>query len=714
MAMNRRQLLSLPAMQAVAYCHSSDQAPAFFPGARYRNYSRCLPDYLRSLAETAYRKRETELSRLVTKDAVAARQRWARETFWRLIGGLPERTPLNARTAGALERPAYRVEKVIYESRPNFPVTANLYIPNRAQAPLPGVLFQSGHYRNGKAYESYQRFCQGLVQLGYLVLAFDPMGQGERFYYADSSGRHSRLRSSDDEHTVPGRQMLLYGDTATRLQVWDAMRGLDYLASHPLADPKRLASAGHSGGGTLTMLLAAADDRLASAAVCMGNTENFACSPFHPPGSTDDAEQNFIGSGNAGFDRWDSLYPFAPKPLLVAVSDQDSNATYSPEYVSNGWHEFNRLRSVYALLGRTRQIAWADTALPHALGYECRMQIYNWFGRWLKAEPKPVTAEPPAKPEPDEALWATDTGSTVRSLHSETPFSLLKQQAGHDSPGFENVLGLDPPARITRATVVGHALSRNVQVEALDVPSAAGVWVPAWLLLPEDRDSETHVLLCLDAAGREALWFEPEVDRVLPAKSPIICAADVRGVGALTPEFSPGASEYARWHQDEENYAWASLMLGKPLVGQRVTDILAVSAALRNHPALQGRTVKLAASRRLTVPALCAAVLDPNIQALYLAGGLVSFASIVGTENYRHPLSNFAPRFLDCTDLPELAAKLAPRPVLLAGAVDARDDTLDQDAVRKAYSAAVQAGNLRVAAKAEWTGAGLTAWARGA
>jgi hypothetical protein len=137
-----------------------------------------------------------------------------------------------------------------------------------------------------------------------------------------------------------------------------------------------------------------------------------------------------------------------------------------------------------------------------------------------------------------------------------------------------------------------------------------------------------------------------------------------------------------------------------------------VSAALRRHPALQGRPVKLAASRRLTVPALCAAALDPKIQALYLSGGLVSFASIMRTDNYRHPLSNIAPRFLDCTDLPELAAKLAPRPVLLAGAVDGQDDTLDEDAVLKAYGAAVQAGNLRVSAKAEWTVASLTAWAK--
>jgi len=105
--------------------------------------------------------------------------------------------------------------------------------------------------------------CQGLVKLGFLVLAFDPIGQGERIYYPDSTGVHTRLSGgSDGEHTVPGKQMLLVGATCSEFQLWDAVRSLDYLAQHRLADPSRLASTGQSGGATLTMLLAAVDDRI--------------------------------------------------------------------------------------------------------------------------------------------------------------------------------------------------------------------------------------------------------------------------------------------------------------------------------------------------------------------------------------------------------------------------------------------------------------------
>ncbi|MEJ7608016.1 MAG: acetylxylan esterase, partial [Bryobacteraceae bacterium] len=90
----------------------------------------------------------------------------------------------------------------------------------------------------------------------------------------------------------------------TRLQLWDAVRSLDVLAEHPRVDSKRLASTGQSGGGTLTMFLAAVDDRIAAAAVCSGNTENFANADFNPPGAVDDGEQNFPGSGPLAWDRW--------------------------------------------------------------------------------------------------------------------------------------------------------------------------------------------------------------------------------------------------------------------------------------------------------------------------------------------------------------------------------------------------------------------------
>src|SRR5689334_8074380 len=135
--MTRRQLLSLSAAGAFLArpAHSQrdtsggHRGAASFPGVAYRDYPRCLPDYLRDLAAESYRRRNSAIAQLTTPAAIRARQQWARQTFWKLAGGQPERTPLDVRKTGSFERSGYRVEKIVYQSRPNFHIPANLYIP---------------------------------------------------------------------------------------------------------------------------------------------------------------------------------------------------------------------------------------------------------------------------------------------------------------------------------------------------------------------------------------------------------------------------------------------------------------------------------------------------------------------------------------------------------------------------------------------------------
>ncbi|MFO1022690.1 MAG: hypothetical protein U0903_18635 [Planctomycetales bacterium] len=98
------------------------------------------------------------------------------------FGPLPEKTPLNPKITGTVQREGYRIEKVIFESRPSFLVTANLYIPAQGN-PRSGVVQVCGHSENGKAYPTYQAVCQGLVRKGFVVLVFDPIGQGERLQF---------------------------------------------------------------------------------------------------------------------------------------------------------------------------------------------------------------------------------------------------------------------------------------------------------------------------------------------------------------------------------------------------------------------------------------------------------------------------------------------------------------------------------------------------
>lgn len=657
--------------------------PAALAAVNYRQYSRCLPDYLRALAHDAYATRERAIASLTTPDAIRQRQRWVRETFWRLVGGEPGRTPLSVTTTGRFEREGYRVEKLVYQSQPGFYVPANLYIP-AGKPPFPGVLFQMGHSRNGKAYAPYQRCCQGLARLGYLVLAFDPIGQGERIFYPGADPTKTRLTAPDDEHTTPGRQLLLKGDTMTRLQVWDAVRSLDVLASHPMVDPKRLGSTGQSGGGTLTMMLAAVDDRLTAAAVSSGNTENFACRDFDPPGATDDAEQDFVGSGPLGFDRWDLLYPFAPKPLWISVSAKDFFGTYSPEYLRDGRAEFEKLKQVYKALGKEGRLEWVETPLPHNLSYDSRVGIYRWFNAWLMGAP--VTDEPPTAPEDDRTLYATESGSVMKSLGSVTPLGLKRSETSFSLPDDPAArFGVSPAPTHLTFSRLAQVRSGEVEIEPVEVASDRQVWVPAWLFHPRGREADRAILL-LEPDGRNGRWHEGELYQTLAARGALVCVPDLRGIGDMRPEYSRGDANYTGHHNSEESYAWASLMLGPPLVGQWATDILAVLASLGQ--AAPGRRLTVAARGKLTVAALIAASIAPRIETLYLADGLISWASLYETENYRQTLANFVPGVLLATDLSQVAAQLKNVKLVLGGVVDGARKPADLDTVRRLYPAA--------------------------
>jgi dienelactone hydrolase len=638
---------------------------------RFRVYARCLPDHLAGLARDAYQRRNAALALVKTPADVRARQEWARRTLWELIGGQSERTPLETKQAGGFERTGYRLEKLSYESRPGVRIPANLYTPTASGGPFPGVLFQMGHSLNGKAYESYQKCCQGLARLGYVVLAFDPMGQGERTYL--------HAGDADEEHSRFGRQMLLVGDTATRLQLWDAVRSLDVLAAQPMVDPKRLASMGQSGGATLTMLLAAVDDRLSCAVVSSGNTENFACAGFNPPGSTDDAEQDFVNSGPLGFDRWDLLYPMAPKPLLVIVSEHDSFGTYSPSYLQSGEEEFDKLRRMYEVLGAPDRIEWKTTALPHALTHQMRLYSYEFLERWLHGASQAVT-EPEVLPEPEEQLLV-GVQAARPPIAAPTPGPI-------DAAALRSLLRLgSTPAPRAIPMMKDHA--ESCDVETFEVESAPGVFLPAFLFVPLPGTPKHPLLLMLDERGRTHDWREGGLCHQLAAAGFLVCAFDVRGIGDLTPEVGRGNPGYTAPHAVEEAYAWASMILGHPLLGQRAQDILAMTRAVQDWRG-DGRRLILCANGHMTLPALCATALDPSIHTAYLAKGLVSWSSLLDGDNYSEPFSSFLPGVLTKTDLPFVARLASPRKIVIAGAVNSRGQAVPVADVRSLYGTGVE------------------------
>src|SRR5689334_8480116 len=91
----------------------------------FRNIKNMLPEYVNARAKELLAERARKIQGFTAPQQVAERKAYIRARMMQTLGGaFPERTPLNARTVGVIEREGYKIEKVIFESQPKFYVTA--------------------------------------------------------------------------------------------------------------------------------------------------------------------------------------------------------------------------------------------------------------------------------------------------------------------------------------------------------------------------------------------------------------------------------------------------------------------------------------------------------------------------------------------------------------------------------------------------------------
>ena len=297
-----------------------------------------------------------------------------------------------------LKRDTYNVEKVIFDSRPGFPVTANLYVPGRRRKPFPGVIGVCGHSVNGKASAPYQSFAQGLAKMGYMVLIFDPVGQGERLQYIaeDLKPRHG---IGVNEHIYAGNQMILTGESLSSWFAWDGIRALDYLLTRPEVDPKHIGVTGNSGGGTQSTWLCGVESRFTMAAPsCFVTTFRHNMENELPA----DSEQYPHRIISLGLDHSDFIAAMAPKPVILLGQEKDY-------FDARGLEEsYRRLKNLYKLLGAEQNIGLFIGPDYHGYSQLNREAMYGWFNSITKISDKKT--EDPIVLEKDEDLWCTPHG----------------------------------------------------------------------------------------------------------------------------------------------------------------------------------------------------------------------------------------------------------------------------------------------------------------
>ncbi len=732
--------LTLPLAGSHVPARAEAAAPPSPPTVAKRDYWNDWPLYLTAKVNEARARRKAALASIHAAAHARERLQMIRARVWELIGGPLEKTPLNARTVGRIDRQTYRIEKVIFESQSQVYVTSHLYVPSVGEPPFPGILAPLGHAPNGKAYRNYQYVFQTLARKGYVVLAFDPFGQGERHQYLDPRTGRSRFGPTG-EHSQAGRPLLLLGATFAQYRVWDAIRALDYLLSRREVDPERIGCTGHSGGGTMTMYLCALEPRIRAAVEVQGNSENLAGPDFSPPGAIADAEQNLIGGLAQGLDRGDLLAAFAPNPLLVCYTPQDAGTTYSPLYESGTKEIFDELKSLYTILGAQERVELFASPLPHDFDSPTRRATYEWFNRWLSRK-DPGADEAEFETSPPASLNCTSTSEVLTSLggRSLVQLNIDRAHAVVASPlrdtslssaalrercqqKLRSLLALPAEQSPLEPLALSTITRQGLTIEEFAFRSESQVRVPGWFVKPGTHSGPFPAIVYLSEGGKDTVVEENHELDALLRRGFALCAVDLRGLGVTVPRF-PTAGPLFYGYEDldvKDAYAWASLMLGKAVLGQRVWDFLRCLDYLETRPEVDRSRISVVGVAGGGLVALLGAVLDDRPRSLLLQQVIATLRSVVESEEYSLRLSWLVFGLLREFDLPDLVAALAPRRCWALNAVGAQGDILPESTVQTLYKPTIDA-YPRVAGKSqlafivrpdqEWTSVGQ-AWMEG-
>lgn len=621
-------------------------------------YGHMLQEYYRKQLTPIFDERKLRFEGIKTREEAMAYVAEVKDKIRKSFAPMPERTPLNARTVEVVEYEGYTLEKVIYESRPDFPVSASFYLPKNVSGKVPGVLGVCGHSANGKAEDNYQKFCQGLVLKGFAVLMYDPVSQGERHQFDNVSDGAEIAGSCTQVHNMLGKELRLCGEFFGTWRAWDGIRGIDYLCSRPEIDTSRLGVTGNSGGGTTTSYISALDDRLTMAAPgCYITTfkRNF---ENELPVDSEQMPPNLIAYG---CEMVDFLIAQAPRPTAILAK---SNDFFDPRGAVEAYEE---ARKIYSLLGAEDNIHLKISPGSHGFCQNSREKMYEVFcaASGIEDDGKEPQA---AKPYPEEELLCAPDGNTAKIENARVVADFIKEKA--DALAENREVPADLPAALAEVLkmsvdvdVPDYNILRRVfsmekflhnQFELVTEPGIRCIMrylskpSEAFFHLPK-VDSATLYISHLDALEEvEAGIGEIELPEAF-------FALDVRGTGDSTPLSCDCRGDYFHAYDTDYFYAGHSIMLGQTFLGGKVRDALAAVNLLKANGV---KEVKLVGRGLGAIVAAFAGVISDNVDAVTLLNAPESYRAMIENVMTLWPLSYMPQGMLEVCDLPDLYAAL--------------------------------------------------------
>ncbi len=570
---------------------------------------------------TAYLVRE---ARRITDRAareIATREAWEkvrdqRRREMRDMLGLdpwPPRTPLRVQMRGRIEKADYTIEKIAFESLPGIYVSANLYLPRQRSGRVPAIIYVCGHALSPYGAKAmYQRHGITFARNGYACFILDPIQIAETF------GLH---------HGVLNQEMYDWyarGYTPAGVEVWNAIRAVDYLETRPEVDRERIGITGRSGGAAMSWFAAAVDDRFKVVAPVMGistyaanvadNTQRLHCDCMFAINSY---LHDMLHQGAL----------IAPRPLLMAHGRLDRL------FPVKGYEEFERrVGALYAAYGHAERFRNVVVETGHQDSDFLRGEAVKWFDRWLASvPPREPVLDYTDEPGPNLAVFDGSPPPDAQNYRVHETF--IPRRPLPDLHTLFRAFPQDPPPPAPQFSGAPAAGMREVRFT-----SEEGVHVRA--LWREGKDGPA--LLYVASDGEDVRAIQDTLRQTLANRTVAVFIVYPRGVDEI-----PWDKTF--WKDTLRN----AMHTGRTVDSMRLWDVLRGAEVLHGWSAgkltVFGRGVSGALG-------LYAALLDPRIDQVML---------LDPPSSHRQ-----GPVFLNVLrhlDLPEAAERLAPRPLIFYG-----------------------------------------------
>ncbi|MCL2814865.1 MAG: prolyl oligopeptidase family serine peptidase [Oscillospiraceae bacterium] len=625
-----------------------------------------LKQYALNLSQAAFERNRAAMDDIKTIPQLVERQKYARENFLKSIGGLPEYGgPLNAKITGVNYFDGYRVENILFESRPQVYVSANMYIPENLSSPSAAVHFVCGHHAQGKHVDEYQIVCQYFVRAGFVVFAQDPFGQGERFGYHDAENNRQIVGCSVPEHDHAGFQIMPFDHSLARYFLHDITRGHDYLETRPEVDKNKIAITGNSGGGTQSSMAMLGDPRLAAAAPA---TFIMSRESYMYTGQAQDREQIWHGFTEYGLDHEDIIAVMAPKPVLILAVQHD----FFP--IEGVTATYERAKRLWELSGSGGKLQLFVDDCDHHYTREMAKAAARFLAGHLMGKESLLFDDEKILPVDQKLLWCTKSGqirgeiegakfawddnlevlAEVKNNHSLIPAAQRREEAARflTRKIFKNRSPKPPMFRKAQEGIIG-----GLAFESILWISQAHITNHAYIFVkPENAKKKNPTTLALWHFGTNCLDDHAGFIHSECEKGRAVMVLDVSGIGlveqrAFAKDQRP-TDFYGPIFLINDNLVWQN----DSLCALRCYDLLRAADIAGIHQHTKSEDIKIYTHGKYSVYADIVKFFDGRVSEVVSEDGIESYAEFIKSWLYDHEdiQSVIMPGLLNIVDLDEL------------------------------------------------------------